>query len=311
MPFEVRPSGQAGPDAGARPDSYWEHRQRGIALPIVVGALGLVALGAGQLLPVRDRVESDLTTRSEGALQHAGLPGLQVSFSGRDGAVRGPGASLADLSRAAEIVRGIEGVRVVEIQGSPVNPGGPVAAPGGQTPVGGQPPATEIPHSSSVVTVSPSSAVSPSGSAGAPSTAGPAATVTPVPITPAPAPAPAPSSPLAVRSRLAALPPITFASGSVGLTPQGRASVSAAARILSAAPRVRVVVRGYTDDIGDWHVNLGLSRARAAGVRQALIARGVSAGQLTAAGYSEDFPRVANNSSDHRAQNRRVELAVR
>jgi outer membrane protein OmpA-like peptidoglycan-associated protein len=85
---------------------------------IVVGVVGLLAIGIGQHVPNRHAIEDDLTARSVSALQSAGVVGAEVSFTGRDGAVRV--ASAADVDRAGGIVRAVRGVRVAEV----VAPGG-------------------------------------------------------------------------------------------------------------------------------------------------------------------------------------------
>jgi outer membrane protein OmpA-like peptidoglycan-associated protein len=80
---------------------------------LVVGVVGLLAIGIGQYVPNRHAIEDDLTARSASALAAAGVAGAQVTFAGRDGAVRV--ASPADVERAGEIVRAVEGVRVAEV----------------------------------------------------------------------------------------------------------------------------------------------------------------------------------------------------
>lgn len=92
--------------------------------------------------------------------------------------------------------------------------------------------------------------------------------------------------------------------------------VSAAAQAelapLVAALRERAVgpvaVVGHTCDIGPEAYNQGLSERRAAAVRDWLVGQGVPATTLQASGRGELAPRFPNDSADHRARNRRVEL---
>ena len=65
-------------------------------------------------------------------------------------------------------------------------------------------------------------------------------------------------------------------------------------------------VAGHTDSAGDDALNQALSEERANTVRRFLIARGVSAEQLTVVGYGETQPLDNNRTKDGRAQNRRV-----
>ena len=269
---------------------YWEQRRRGVALPVLVGALGLAALGIAQYLPIRDHVESDLTARSREALEAAQLSGVDVSFSGRDGRLSGTVGSRAEADRATALVRSLDGVRVVDVRLS--YPGSAVQAT-----------TTPSPTDTATTVASPTGA--PTGVGGTPSTSAPA--------TPSPTPTPAPTSvstPDAVQSQLQSLPAITFETGSATLTRQGQSAVVRAARIIAASPDARVDIRGYTDDLGDWDVNLELSRARADTVRITLALNGVPSSRLTSRGFSEQNPLVPNDSGAHRAQNRRVEYVV-
>lgn len=77
---------------------------------VAVAVLGLAGVVTAQHLPFRENIQDDLTTRSEQALQAAGLSSVQVDFIGRDGTLTA--ASTAEADRALEIVRGLEGVRV-------------------------------------------------------------------------------------------------------------------------------------------------------------------------------------------------------
>ena len=110
------PTGTATGTAASHPaleGHYWERARRG-ATPWVLGAVGLAALGAGQLVPLRHHMEADLRDRSAAALQSAGLPGVTVEFTGRDGTLTGTVASPADIDRALRAVRSLDGVRVAE-----------------------------------------------------------------------------------------------------------------------------------------------------------------------------------------------------
>jgi outer membrane protein OmpA-like peptidoglycan-associated protein len=288
---------------------YWERRRRG-ALPWVVGAVGLAALGVAQFVPLRHNMETDLTSRSQAVLQAAGLSGVQVEFTGRDAKLTGTAQSPADVERALAAVRGLEGVRVATAQ---------IAVPGGASgnQTGNQ---TATPSSSPSAsestaptsTGSPSPEATPSTSA-APSEAAtggsPSASASPSASTGASAGA-GTGDLAGVQQQLAALPQVTFDNASATLTPAGRAVVDRAAAILKANPTLKVRLDGYTDDNGDWDVNKGLSVARAQTVRQTLIADGVQGARLTTFGWSEEKPKAPNSSEANRALNRRVEFVV-
>jgi outer membrane protein OmpA-like peptidoglycan-associated protein len=91
---------------------YWERRRRSAMVPITVGVLGLTAIGLVQGLPARHAVEQDLTDRSAQALRAAGVEGVTVRFSGRDGTLKGAVTSPAERDSAVSAVRRVTGVRV-------------------------------------------------------------------------------------------------------------------------------------------------------------------------------------------------------
>jgi len=85
-------------------------------------------------------------------------------------------------------------------------------------------------------------------------------------------------------------------------------------RSLSDLPNA-VRVEGHTDDVPihteQFSSNWELSTARATTV-VAFLARdiGISPGRLSAAGYGEFHPRGPNDTAEHRARNRRVDIVV-
>lgn len=75
-----------------------------------------------------------------------------------------------------------------------------------------------------------------------------------------------------------------------------------------------LMVSGFTDDLpvrfaGGFRDNWELSVQRAVTVTRALIAAGVPADRLFAAGFGATHPVVENSSDENRARNRRVEIA--
>ena len=79
---------------------------------------------------------------------------------------------------------------------------------------------------------------------------------------------------------------------------------------LKAAGSARVVVGGYTDDVGDAKANLNLSKARAHSVGRFLMKHGVAAKTLIAKGYGEAKPIASNKTAAGRSKNRRIEFTV-
>ncbi len=101
---------------------------------------------------------------------------------------------------------------------------------------------------------------------------------------------------------------VNFKLGSAELTPESADQLDEVAESLRAWPEVRVEVAGYTDSSGPDELNRRLSQERADSVRNYLVARGIDPDRVVANGYGEQDPVASNETSEGRAQNRRVEL---
>jgi outer membrane protein OmpA-like peptidoglycan-associated protein len=82
------------------------------------------------------------------------------------------------------------------------------------------------------------------------------------------------------------------------------------AQALKDAPKVRARVEGHTDSVGDRSENLTLSQSRAEAVRDYLVAQGVEADRLSAAGFGASRPIAPNGTKAGRTLNRRVEIRL-
>ena len=102
---------------------------------------------------------------------------------------------------------------------------------------------------------------------------------------------------------------IEFAVNSAQLTRRGLRRIDAIARVAEQCPG-GIRVEGHTDDTGDRDANLGLSRARADAVVNALEERGIPSERLQAVGFGPDRPRDTGASDEARARNRRIEFHV-
>lgn len=69
-------------------------------------------------------------------------------------------------------------------------------------------------------------------------------------------------------------------------------------------------IQGHTDDKGTEDYNLKLSQNRADAVKKYLVSKGVVADTITANGFGETKPIVANDSDANREKNRRVEFKI-
>lgn len=73
-------------------------------------------------------------------------------------------------------------------------------------------------------------------------------------------------------------------------------------------PKARVVLAGYTDNIGTREYNMKLSHRRAASIRNYLVEKeGIDANNITLSGFGFDEPVASNKTKEGRAKNRRVQ----
>jgi chemotaxis protein MotB len=106
----------------------------------------------------------------------------------------------------------------------------------------------------------------------------------------------------------------TFSTGSAEVTPAARHLLLRLGEALQPVPNT-VRVEGHSDDVPIktplYASNWELSTARAAAVVRLLLeGNQIHPERLSAAGYAEFHPRVANDSRANRARNRRIDLVI-
>jgi outer membrane protein OmpA-like peptidoglycan-associated protein len=79
----------------------------------LLGVLPVLFLGGVAILGERERIEGDLTARSQMALEQAGHSGVKTTFEGRDARVTGLAFDEAEPDRVAKTVARTHGVRIV------------------------------------------------------------------------------------------------------------------------------------------------------------------------------------------------------
>ena len=107
--------------------------------------------------------------------------------------------------------------------------------------------------------------------------------------------------------------PIIFDLGKAELKPEIISVLSAVAKVIREMPN-EVVVEGHTDDkpivSGEFRSNWELSAARAFSVIRYFIEQGIDSRRLSAIGYGEYRPLYPNDTEEHRAYNRRIEIDI-
>lgn len=112
------------------------------------------------------------------------------------------------------------------------------------------------------------------------------------------------------RGMLVTLGDVLFEFNRAEVKQGSSADLTKLAEFLRQNPTRRVLIEGYTDNVGSADYNVALSQRRAAAVRNALVGMGIPADRIVSTGYGKDYP-VADNSSDtNRALNRRVEVYI-
>jgi chemotaxis protein MotB len=114
---------------------------------------------------------------------------------------------------------------------------------------------------------------------------------------------------------LIALPnDVLFDSGKTNIKTEGQTALAKVAQVLTGIPDRKFIVAGDTDNVpihtSHFPSNWELSTARAVEVTKFLVANGMKPEVLAAAGYGEFDPVVANDTPEHRAQNRRIEIVL-
>jgi chemotaxis protein MotB len=107
---------------------------------------------------------------------------------------------------------------------------------------------------------------------------------------------------------------VLFDSGKTNIKAEGQAALAKVAQVLSTIGDRKFLVAGDTDNVpihtSRFASNWELSTARAVEVTKFLVQSGVRPDVLAAAGYGEWDPVARNDTTEHRAQNRRIEIVL-
>lgn len=102
---------------------------------------------------------------------------------------------------------------------------------------------------------------------------------------------------------------INFNTGSAEIKPESHGVIKEIATVLQENPEVKIRITGHTDNTGDIDKNQVLSEKRAASVKEYLTAVfNIQASRIETSGKGQSEPVGNNNTSEGKAQNRRVEF---
>uniref|UniRef100_UPI003216C9AD OmpA family protein n=1 Tax=uncultured Draconibacterium sp. TaxID=1573823 RepID=UPI003216C9AD len=101
---------------------------------------------------------------------------------------------------------------------------------------------------------------------------------------------------------------IRFEVGKATLKPESMGPINKIYELMTKQADLKFSVEGHTDADGDETKNQTLSEQRAKTVMEQLVSMGISADRLSSKGFGEKTPLDDNNTSEGKANNRRVEF---
>jgi hypothetical protein len=105
---------------------------------------------------------------------------------------------------------------------------------------------------------------------------------------------------------------IYFDTGKAVVKPESAPALQEIGKLLQQDPKLKLYIVGHTDSVGEFQMNMDLSRQRADAVLKALTTTyGVAPDRLQAHGDGPLAPVASNRDEAGRAKNRRVELVER
>ncbi len=104
---------------------------------------------------------------------------------------------------------------------------------------------------------------------------------------------------------------ITFATNRSNIQPSFFSVLNSVAKVFAEYDKTAVEIQGHTDSTGSLSYNLELSENRALKVANYLVEQGVSKTRIIHFGKGPMKPIATNDSSEGRAQNRRVEIRIK
>jgi len=103
---------------------------------------------------------------------------------------------------------------------------------------------------------------------------------------------------------------VFFDTKKTDLKPASITELDNVVKLMNENPNMKVLISGYTDNVGKPADNLTLSEGRAVSVVNYLVAKGINKDRLSYKGLGETHPIATNDTDQGRALNRRTELSV-
>lgn len=118
------------------------------------------------------------------------------------------------------------------------------------------------------------------------------------------------ASPLKIEDNKFRLDKVFFEIGESNLLSESYEQLDGLLKMLKDDPKMKIIVEGHTDNIGDPTQNKRLSLERAFNVREYLISKGIAGNRIQFKGYGDTKPIADNSTEEGRKMNRRVEFVI-
>ena len=103
---------------------------------------------------------------------------------------------------------------------------------------------------------------------------------------------------------------VFFDTKKTDLKPESITELDNVVKLMNENPNMKILISGFTDNVGKPAENLILSKGRAVSVVNYLLGKGINNSRLSFKGLGEANPVADNNTEQGRALNRRTELSV-
>jgi chemotaxis protein MotB len=107
---------------------------------------------------------------------------------------------------------------------------------------------------------------------------------------------------------------VLFAPGSAALSKDGKGNIQEVAKLLAGIPDRKFQIEGHTDNVpihtDAFASNWELGSARAITVLKTMVDAGMPQERVSAASFGDSKPAASNDTSEGKAQNRRIEIVV-
>jgi outer membrane protein OmpA-like peptidoglycan-associated protein len=113
-----------------------------------------------------------------------------------------------------------------------------------------------------------------------------------------------------VKGKTVVLRGVNFEFNKATLTKYSERILWKAHNAMVANSDVRVVITGYTDNVGSQKYNQALSLKRAQAVKNWLVEKGIASDRMRTVGRGENEPVASNETEEGRLENRRIEFYV-